>query len=212
MHQSFLKRLTMIFVLLLALPLVAWRCQHAQTASGSKETNVVIDPDSAEAKIAGLVARITALESRLSFLDRVQVQGLQALKLSQTERQAVVDLVSKQIKRFGFASGWPENELTISSGSITASQTYHIVDTESNSSSDNLDSIGVLGGALIDGEVILLKNVSSARTVNIRDASVSSGNINTRSNADIVLSSPTGNSAMLMYSKPFGSWIELFRN
>ena len=173
---------------------------------------MVIDPDSAEAKIAGLVARITALESRLSFLDRVQVQGLQALKLSQTERQAVVDLVSKQIKRFGFASGWPENELTISSGSLTASQTYHIVDTESNSSSDNLDSIGVLGGALIDGEVILLKNVSSARTVNIRDASVSSGNINTRSNADIVLSSPTGNSAMLMYSKPFGSWIELFRN
>lgn len=61
-------------------------------------------------------------------------------------------------------------ELTISSGAVTATQSYHKIDTEGDAASDNLDTIN--GGA--EGKVIVIRCVSSARVIRVKNGT---GNI-----------------------------------
>tara|TARA_Y100000310_G_scaffold46368_1_gene43060 strand:+ start:1055 stop:2080 length:1026 start_codon:yes stop_codon:yes gene_type:complete len=56
------------------------------------------------------------------------------------------------------------SELTISTGDITVTQTYHKVDTESDAASDNLD--GINGGSA--GRIIVLRPENDGRTVVVR--------------------------------------------
>ena len=56
------------------------------------------------------------------------------------------------------------SELTIDTGKITITHSFHTVDTESDASSDNLDQI--LGGR--NGQILILKPANSGRTVVIR--------------------------------------------
>ena len=55
-------------------------------------------------------------------------------------------------------------ELTINSGSITVTHSFHTVDTESDAASDNLDNIS--GGKT--GQILILKPATGSRTVVIR--------------------------------------------
>ena len=55
-------------------------------------------------------------------------------------------------------------ELTIDTGTITITHSFHTVDTESDASSDNLDQI--LGGR--NGQILILKPANDGRTVVIR--------------------------------------------
>jgi hypothetical protein len=73
-----------------------------------------------------------------------------------------------------------DSELTISSGAITVTQGYHNVDTESDASSDDLDTIN--GGAT--GEIIILRATDSARTVVVKHQT---GNIALDGSADFSL-------------------------
>jgi hypothetical protein len=73
-------------------------------------------------------------------------------------------------------------ELTISGGAITATQTFHIVDTEANGASDDLVTIN--GGD--PGTVLILRSADSTRDVTIK---ASGGNIVTPSGLDFVLNS-----------------------
>lgn len=57
------------------------------------------------------------------------------------------------------------SELTISSGAVTIVQSFHSVDTESDASTDDLDTIN--GGR--DGDVLVLSAANSARTVVVKD-------------------------------------------
>jgi hypothetical protein len=70
--------------------------------------------------------------------------------------------------------------LTISSGSITATQNWHRVDTESSAASDDLDTIT----AGTDGQVLFLRSVADARNVVIKNGT---GNILTTGGKDITL-------------------------
>jgi hypothetical protein len=63
-------------------------------------------------------------------------------------------------------------DITIASGEITATNSFHRVDTESAASTDNLDTIN--GGET--GQIIILKPVSGSRTIVVRD---NAGNIQT---------------------------------
>ena len=56
-------------------------------------------------------------------------------------------------------------ELTIASGAITITQSYHAVDTESDASSDDLTNIN--GGSA--GAILVLRAKNSARTVVCKD-------------------------------------------
>lgn len=61
-------------------------------------------------------------------------------------------------------------ELTIASGVITVTSSYHTVDTEADGASDDLDTIN--GGS--DGQILTLRAADDARTVVVKDAT---GNI-----------------------------------
>ena len=91
-------------------------------------------------------------------------------------------------------------ELTIASGAITVTQSFHVVDTEADAASDTLDTIN--GG--VDGMILVLMTVANTRDVIIG----SGGNINTAgaftldSNADTIT---------LMYSDTLSVWVEIAR-
>lgn len=56
-------------------------------------------------------------------------------------------------------------ELTISSGAVTRTQTYHSIDTEGDAATDDLDTVN--GGTA--GDILILRSVDSARDVVVRD-------------------------------------------
>ena len=76
------------------------------------------------------------------------------------------------------------SELTIASGVITVTQNYHKVDTQSDASSDDLDTITV-GTNVAAGFVLVLRPESGARTVVLKDGT--SGDDNLDLGADITL-------------------------
>lgn len=85
----------------------------------------------------------------------------------------MVDVTTNSADRFRYLNAYPaamESELTIASGAITPTASYHTVDTEGNAASDDLDTIN--GGCR--GEVLTLVAASGSRTVNVTNA----GNIN----------------------------------
>lgn len=65
-------------------------------------------------------------------------------------------------------------ELTIASGVVTATQGSHLIDTEGDAASDDLDQIDGLAAE----ELSLLRPANAARTVVLRDASVAGGSAN----------------------------------
>jgi hypothetical protein len=71
-------------------------------------------------------------------------------------------------------------ELTIATGEVTVTQSFHQLDTEADASTDDLDTIS--GGT--DGDVLFLNAISNTRTVVIKH---NTGNIQTRDGADITL-------------------------
>lgn len=73
-------------------------------------------------------------------------------------------------------------ELTIATGAITATQSLHLVDTEGDAASDDLDTITAAKGA---GDVLILCPADDARTVVLKHGT---GNIATFNGADISLS------------------------
>jgi len=65
----------------------------------------------------------------------------------------------------GFLNLGSDDELTIASGAITATKSFHLVDTEADAATDNLDTIN--GGTI--GNILVLQSANSARDVTLRD-------------------------------------------
>jgi len=102
-----------------------------------------------------------------------------------------------------------EAELTIAEdgngdGVITVTQSYHVVDTESDASTDNLDIIN--GGN--PGDILVLQTINFARDVTLRDlnSGPTSGNIQL-SNATRTLSARS--SKIILIRGIDGNWEEL---
>jgi hypothetical protein len=95
------------------------------------------------------------------------------------------------------------SELTISSGAVTVSRSTHLLDTEGNAASDNLDTIN--GG--YDGMIVTLRSVDSARDVVVKH---NTGNIKLGTGADFTLSTNI-KSITLQYCADLGagSWVQL---
>tara|TARA_R110002020_G_scaffold428834_1_gene638344 strand:- start:8633 stop:9202 length:570 start_codon:yes stop_codon:yes gene_type:complete len=90
-------------------------------------------------------------------------------------------------------------ELTISSGVITVTHSYHQIDTESDASSDNLNTIN--GGA--DGQILILRTSSNSRDVIVKN---DDGNILISDGDDHTLG--TANSVIVLF-KNGNNWYEL---
>lgn len=89
-----------------------------------------------------------------------------------------VDAGNEQVSVGGFFNLKVISELTIASGAITVTGSHHTVDTESDASTDDLDTIN--GGNT--GDILLLEPVNSARTIVVKH-----GSDNIRTGADVTL-------------------------
>ena len=91
-------------------------------------------------------------------------------------------------------------ELTIASGVVTATQTYHIIDTQSDDSADDLDTIN--GGS--DGDILILKSADGARDTTLKD-----GGGNLRLAGDFILAATTDR---IMLISDGTNWNEISRS
>jgi hypothetical protein len=91
--------------------------------------------------------------------------------------------------------------LTISSGSVTSTQNYHLVDTEGSAATDNLDTIN--GGA--EARLLIIRTVDSTRNVVIKH---NTGNIVCGGGADITLDY-NYDLAILIYDATLTKWVAM---
>lgn len=94
----------------------------------------------------------------------------------------------------------PGSVLTIATGAITVTSSFHFVDTESSAASDDLDTIN--GG--VDGAILVLRANSSARDVVCRDGT---GNLSLA--GDFTMNNVADTITLLYYN---GTWNELSRS
>jgi hypothetical protein len=92
-------------------------------------------------------------------------------------------------------------ELTIATGSITPTQNWHTVDTESDGVSDDLDTI--VASALTDGFVLFFRPNNTARTVVVKH---NTGNIYCVGAADLTLDDDS-DLAVAIYDATLSKWI-----
>ena len=118
-----------------------------------------------------------------------------AVSITPTNKPIPISAI-KTIGKFGFSDN---GELTISSGAITITGVAHTVDTESDASSDDLDTIN--GGS--DGELLILRAAHADRTVVVKDGT---GNIETSGGGDISLSD-TDQAIFLQYDAELSKWL-----
>jgi|TARA_R110002126_G_scaffold112802_2_gene251127 hypothetical protein len=95
-----------------------------------------------------------------------------------------------------------QGELTIATGAITVTGSYHTVETQAAASTDDLDTIS--GGA--DGMVVVLQAANGARDVVIKDGT---GNI--KSAGDFTMDN-TEDTITLIYSGALTGWVEISRS
>ena len=93
-------------------------------------------------------------------------------------------------------------ELTIATGSITATSSLHSVDTESDAGTDNLDTIVVSG--VPDNSLLYLKAENAARGVTVRDG-VGNIQLNANNNLTLDVNEP------LVLLRASATWFEVSR-
>lgn len=84
--------------------------------------------------------------------------------------------------------GAAETELTISSGSVTATGCFHTVDTESDAASDDLTNV-VVSTNLSDGQIVVLALENDARLVTLKHEAGGAGQLSLMYAADLVFTS-----------------------
>jgi hypothetical protein len=97
----------------------------------------------------------------------------------------------------GFVNLGANDEKTIASGVITATKSYHSVDTQADAASDDLDTIN--GGGT--GDILVIRAASSARTVVAKDAT---GNL--KLSGDVTLNHNSDTLTLMFYAS---NWNEL---
>jgi hypothetical protein len=96
----------------------------------------------------------------------------------------------------------PPTELTISAGAVTVTQSYHVIDTEGDAATDDLDTIN--GG--VDGMRLILRSADSARDPTLKDLT---GNLNLVGDFTLAFCQRR---VELLYDAEIGKWVELSRS
>lgn len=103
--------------------------------------------------------------------------------------------------------GKPITTLTITSGSITATSSQHVVDTEASAASDDLTNI--LAPDLADGRIIVINCASAARVISVINAATGVGQIFISSEDNFLLDNPN---KFIAFVKDGSAWREYFRS
>lgn len=82
--------------------------------------------------------------------------------------------VTKKITRKNLMSSIPMSggtgsELTIASGEVTRVESYHVIDTEADAASDNLDGINLAESGSQQGKILTIGTADNARDVTVVD-------------------------------------------
>ena len=125
---------------------------------------------------------------------------------TEAEFQAALSQLYDHIAE-SFNADTPE-QLEISNGIITPSKGHVIIDTEELESNDFLNQIV---SSDIGNRILLVQNLTSARTVTIRNNQSGSGKIITLSGSDVLLSDPK-QIIVLRYNVDAAAWQELWNN
>ena len=134
--------------------------------------------------------------SGTAVLDEVTMSSNSATKLAtQQSIKAYVD--SNSSGAFGTPS-----ELTIAAGAVTVTAKYHVIDTESDAASDDLDTVS--GGNV--GDLLILQAADAARTVVVKNAT---GNLNL-AGSDFSLTHTADN--IVLIRRTAGAWSEISRS
>ncbi len=112
----------------------------------------------------------------------------------------VVDKDSGSVAFSQFVGHGEPSELTIAAGAVTATQSSHTIDTESDAATDDLDTIN--GGN--NGDFLYVSAANAARTVVFKD-----GTGNLRLAGDF---SANHSDDMLVLQKRGGNWLEISRS
>ena len=86
-------------------------------------------------------------------------------KLAQLSTAGKIATTALPLK-MNLCAGTTGTTLTIASGAVTATRSYHLIDTEASASTDDLDTIN--GGA--EGMILIVRAASSARDVVLTEA------------------------------------------
>lgn len=122
--------------------------------------------------------------------------------VSPTSLTADLDAGGYDINNIGIINLDAMAELTISSGAITATQTAHRIDTESDASTDDLDTIS--GGT--EGDTIILRAENASRTVVVKHGT---GNVNLANGKDYTMDDKE--KFLVLYYDSDSVWHEIAR-
>lgn len=125
---------------------------------------------------------------------------------STTAATLIADLQDMNDAAAQCAGGMAESELTISSGSVTATGPAHTIDTEGDASTDTLTKIQV--DNIRDGQYLILRPASILRVVTITSGAGGSGQIILNNGASYTMNRAT--SALLLQLRNT-SWYEIAR-
>ena len=141
-------------------------------------------------------------DDNLLSIDSVDAASGEVLRLtangaeSRSEAEMKSDLNLNTIT--GFLTFTAGSELTISGGAVTATQTFHTIDTEVDAASDDLDTIN--GGN--EGKMIIVRANNAARTVILKDAT---GNLSL-AGSDVTLDD-TDHFIILVFDSTLAAWV-----
>lgn len=116
-------------------------------------------------------------------------------------QQALAADILKHANSDGYLQLTDSTELTISGGAVTAVANFYRVDTESNASTDDLDTI-TAGTGVADGHMLVLRAENASRTVVIKH---NTGNILSNNEQDIYLDD-SHEIAVLIYDGNLTKW------
>ena len=158
----------------------------------------MVGADGSTAGVAGLVPRpaatdnVKALFGDGSYYSVIKADGSIAMT-------GALNFNGQDANAVNWLNFDDSTELTISAGAITATQTFHRVDTEADASADDLDTIS--GGS--DGRILVLRAENGGRSVVIKH---NTGNIQTYSGTDVTLSE-TYMPVLLVYDGALSKWL-----
>lgn len=176
--------------------------------------------------MAAIIARMRALEARLAALERRETTPATSsdtynasvanllksatdggLRLDHLDLGNITDAAEGElraaanVRASGFFYLGPVTTLTIASGVVTATGSYHAVDTEGGTDSDDLDAI--YGGG--NGAILILRSANSGRDVTLREGV--GGNLALAGN--FTLSTIEDRIMLIQHS---GTWYEISRS
>lgn len=157
------------------------------------------------APASGTVLRIRRVTSRLQDTDYVENDPFPAETHEMTIDRAHMILIEfaahmDKLRALGPDDGAP-SELTIASGVITPTGSYHAVDTQADAATDDLDTITATGAK--DGDFLILRAAHADRTVVVKNGT---GNIILSDDYEM---STLSRLCVLMYVEAIESWVEL---